>query len=56
VSRRRLASGARLVILADEFQEQGFDVVFLNGSVESTPEGKLLLHMQGAIADTSGPR
>ena len=47
----RLASGARLVILAEEFQEQGVDVVFLKGSVESTPEGKLLLHMQGAIAE-----
>ena len=47
----RLASGARLVILAEEFQEQDVDVVFLKGSVESTPEGKLLLHMQGAIAE-----
>ena len=26
-------------------------VVFLKGSVDETPEGKLLLHMQGAIAE-----
>ena len=38
----RLASGARLVILAEEFQEQGVDVVFLKGSVESTPRGQAI--------------
>lgn len=26
-------------------------MVFLKGAVDETPEGKLLLHMQGAIAD-----
>ncbi len=47
----RLASGAKLVILVEEFQKHGVEVVFLKGSVEDTPEGKLLLHMQGAIAE-----
>ena len=36
----RLASGARLVILAEEFQEQGVEVEILKGSDESTTEGK----------------
>ena len=47
----RLASGAKLVILVEEFEDHGVEVIFLKGSVEDTPEGKLLLHMQGAIAE-----
>ncbi|MFH1087770.1 MAG: recombinase family protein [Chloroflexota bacterium] len=47
----RLASGARLMLLVEEFQQQGVEVIFLKGSVEDTPEGKLMLHMQGAIAE-----
>ncbi len=47
----RLASGAKLVLLVEEFQAQGVEVIFLKGAVEDTPEGKLLLHMQGAIAE-----
>ena len=47
----RLASGAMLIILVEEFQQHGVEVIFLKGSVEDTPEGKLLLHMQGAIAE-----
>lgn len=47
----RLASGAKLIILVEEFQQHGVEVVFLRGSVEDTAEGKLLLHMQGAIAE-----
>ena len=47
----RLASGAKLMVLVEEFQEHGVEVVFLKGSVDETPEGKLLLHMQGAIAE-----
>ncbi len=47
----RLASGAKLVVLVDEFQQHGVEVVFLKGAVDETPEGKLLLHMQGAIAE-----
>ena len=47
----RLASGAKLIILVEEFQQKGVAVEFLKGSVEDTPEGKLLLHMQGAIAE-----
>jgi len=44
----RLASGYKLVLLVEEFQEKGVTVVFLKGSVEDSPEGKLLLHIQGA--------
>ncbi len=47
----RLASGAKLVLLVEEFQEHGVEVVFLKGSMEDTPEGKFLLHMQGAMAE-----
>lgn len=47
----RLASGAKLVILVEEFQAHAVEVVFFKGSIEATPEGKLLLHMQGAIAE-----
>ena len=47
----RLASGAKLIILVEEFERQGVDEVFLKGSVEDTAEGKLLLHLQGAIAE-----
>ena len=47
----RLASGAGLVLLVEELREKGVEVVFLKGSVEDTAEGKLLLHMQGAIAE-----
>ena len=47
----RLASGAKLVLLVEELQNHGIDVVFLKGAVDETPEGKLLLHMQGAIAE-----
>jgi len=47
----RLASGAKLILLVEEFQAQGLEVIFLKGAVEDTPAGKLLLHMQGAIAE-----
>ena len=47
----RLASGAKLVLLVEEFRQHRVEVVFLKGSVEDTPEGKLLLHMQGAMAE-----
>ncbi|MFH1140405.1 MAG: recombinase family protein, partial [Chloroflexota bacterium] len=47
----RLASGAKLIILVEELQQHSVEVVFLKGSVEDTAEGKLLLHMQGAIAE-----
>jgi site-specific DNA recombinase len=39
------------MLLWEEFQGQGVEVVFLKGAVDETPEGKLLLHMQGAIAE-----
>ena len=47
----RLASGAKLVLLVQEFHDLGVDVVFLKGAVDDSPEGKLLLHMQGAIGE-----
>ena len=47
----RLAGGARLILLVEELQLNQVEVVFLKGSVEDTPEGKLLLHMQGAMAE-----
>lgn len=47
----RLASGIHLMILYEEFTGRGAEVVFLNGDVEDTPEGRLLLQMQGAIGD-----
>ena len=47
----RLASGAKLVLLVQEFRDLGVDVVFLKGAVDDSPEGKLLLHMQGAIGE-----
>ena len=47
----RLGSGAKLILLVEEFQHQGVEVVFLRGSVDETPEGKLMLHVQGAIAE-----
>ena len=47
----RLASGAKLIFLVEEFQKSGVEVIFLMGAVEDTPEGMLLLHMQGAIAE-----
>ena len=40
-----------MVLLVDEFKVSGVEVIFLTGSVEDTPEGKLLLHMQGAMAE-----
>jgi len=39
------------MLLVEEFQQHGVEVIFLKGSVAETPEGKLLLHMQGAIAE-----
>ena len=47
----RLASGAKLMFLVEEFQKAGVEVIFLKGAVDDTPEGMLLLHMQGAIAE-----
>ena len=34
------------MILVEELQQRGVEVVFLKGSVEDTPEGKMFLHMQ----------
>lgn len=47
----RLASGAKLVLLVDELSELGASITFIKGDVTDTPEGKLLLHMQGAIGE-----
>ena len=47
----RLASGVKLMVLYDEFSEAGARITFLKGDVENTPEGRLMLHMQGAWGD-----
>lgn len=39
------------VLLIDEFQRAGVEVVFLNHEVKQTPEDDLLLQMQGMIAE-----
>ena len=39
------------VLLIDELNKAGVEVVFLNHSIDKTPEGELLLQMQGMIAE-----
>src|SRR5262245_15772100 len=39
------------VLLLDEFRRAGIDVVFLNHTADATPEGELLLQVQGMIAE-----
>ncbi len=39
------------VLLVDEFQRAGVDVIFLNRELGQTPEDNLLLQMQGMIAE-----
>jgi site-specific DNA recombinase len=39
------------VLLIDELNKGGVEVVFLNHSIDKTPEGELLLQMQGMIAE-----
>src|SRR3989304_5724744 len=52
----RLASGAKLIILVEEFQQHHVGVVFLIGSTDDTAEGNLLLGMQGLIAEYERPK
>ena len=47
----RLASGTNLMVLYDEFKASGCKVTFLKGAAEDTPEGKLQLHLLGAIGE-----
>ena len=47
----RLGSGAKLMILVEEFQQNAVELHAVNGQWEDIPEGKLLLHMQRAIAE-----
>jgi len=47
----RLASGTNLMVLYDEFRASGCEVTFLKGATEDTPEGKLQLHLLGAIGE-----
>lgn len=42
---------AYAMLLLDEFRRAGVEVVFLNHAVEATPEGELLLQVQGVIAE-----
>ena len=39
------------VLLIDELKKAGVEVVFLNHAIDATPEGELLLQMQGMIAE-----
>ena len=39
------------ILLIDEFRKSGVEVVFLNNTASDTPEGNLLLQMQGMIAE-----
>ena len=48
----RLARGfAHQALLVDEFRRAGVDLVFLNHAHDPTPEGNLLLQVQGVIAE-----
>jgi site-specific DNA recombinase len=42
---------AYAMLLMDEFRRAGVEVVFLNHEVDPTPEGELLLQVQGVIAE-----
>jgi site-specific DNA recombinase len=42
---------AHQVLLIDEFQRAGAEIVFLNRAIGGTPEDDLLLHVQGVIAE-----
>ncbi len=39
------------VLLLDEFRRAGVEVVFVNHAVDPSPEGELLLQVQGVIAE-----
>jgi len=39
------------MVLIDELHSQGVEIVFLNYKLETTPEGRLLLQVQGMIAE-----
>ncbi len=39
------------MVLVDELRHHGVTVVFLNGDLDETPEGRLLLQVQGMIAE-----
>ena len=41
---------AHQILLIDEFQRAGVEVVFLNHSFDDSPEGQMLLQMQGVVA------
>ncbi|WP_341812504.1 recombinase family protein [Wolbachia endosymbiont (group A) of Conops quadrifasciatus] len=42
---------AHQVILLDEFEKTGVEVIFLNHKVENNPESKLLLGMEGLVSE-----
>ena len=42
---------AHQVLLMEEFQRAGVEVVFLNHACDESPEGELLLQIQGVIAE-----
>jgi len=48
---RLVRSYAYQVLLVDELKQDAIETVFLNCSIGDTPEGRLLLQMQGMIAE-----
>ena len=47
----RLASGTKLLVLYEELQERGVQLVVLNGQPEDTPEGKMMLHILAGFSE-----
>ncbi len=46
-----LATTQAQVLLLDELNQQGVEVIFLNRPLGQTPEDQLLLQVQGVIAE-----
>ena len=42
---------AHLLLLTEEFEKAGAEVLFVNGQADSTPEGRMFLSMRGAFAE-----
>ena len=47
----RLASGGKLMVLVEELEKAGVQLIFLRGQYEHNAEGKMLLGMQGIFAE-----
>jgi site-specific DNA recombinase len=42
---------AHLLLLTEEFEKAGVPLLFVNGAVDGTPEGKMFLSLRGAFAE-----